>query len=137
MNVMVSLIDFKRIFFFVILPLVISIVLFTLFTIIFKTKNKKERPEYTIYVINYWSNVLGIIFSAIVTGFATGFCLAFDAMLSKNGLVETNKIIYYSLVILPVIPIIVLIFFIFKLLRTIRYRETHELDVKEGVSYGE
>ena len=136
MNVMISLVNLRKIFFLVILPLLITIVLFTLFTIIFKTVNKKERPEYTTYVINYWSNILGIIFAAIVTGLATGFCLAFDATLRKYGLVETNKIIYYALFLFPLIPFSILILFVSKLLQTIKYRDTHELDKKEKEYYG-
>ncbi len=137
MKVMISLVNLEKIFFLVILPLLITVVLFTLFTVIFKAKNKKERPEYTIYVINYWSNILGIIFAAIVTGLATGFCLAFDATLRKYGLVATNKIIYYTLLVFPLIPFSILILFVSKLLKTLKYRETHELDKKEGINYGE
>ena len=137
MSIMISLANLRKIFFLVILPLLITIVLFTLFTIIFKAVNKKERPEYTTYVINYWSNILGIIFAAIVTGLAIGFCIAFDATLSKYGLVETNKIIYYALMIFPIIPFSILILFVSKLLKTLTYRETHELDKKEGTDYGE
>ena len=137
MKVMISLVNLEKIFFLVILPLLITIVLFTLFTVIFKAKNKKERPEYNIYVINYWSNILGIIFAAIVTGLATGFCLAFDATLRKYGLVATNKIIYYTLLVFPLIPFSILILFVSKLLKTLKYRETHELDKKEGINYGE
>ena len=137
MNVMISLVNLRKIFFLVILPLLITIVLFTLFTIIFKAKNKKDRPEYTTYVINYWSNILGIIFAAIVTGLATGFCLAFDATLRKYGLVETNKVIYYALFLFPLIPSAILILFVSKFLQTLKYRETHELDKKEGINYGE
>lgn len=137
MKVMISLVNLRKIFFLVILPLLITIVLFTIFTIIFKAKNKKERPEYTIYVINYWSNILGIIFAAIITGLATGFCIAFNATLRKYGLVETNKIIYYALFLFPLIPFSILILFVSKLLQTIKYRDTHELDKKEGINYGE
>ncbi len=137
MSIMISLVNLRKIFFLVILPLLITIILFTLFTIVFKSVNKKERPEYTTYVINYWSNILGIIFAAIVTGLAIGFCIAFDATLSKYGLVETNKIIYYALMIFPIIPFSILILFVSKLLKTLKYRETHELDKKEGTNYGE
>ena len=137
MSIMISLVNLRKIFFLVILPLLITIILFTLFTLVFKSVNKKERPEYTTYVINYWSNILGIIFAAIVTGLAIGFCIAFDATLSKYGLVETNKIIYYALMIFPIIPFSILILFVSKLLQTIKYRETHELDKKEGINYGE
>ena len=137
MSIMISLVNLRKIFFLVILPLLITIILFTLFTIVFKAVNKKERPEYTTYVINYWSNILGIIFAAIVTGLATGFCLAFDATLRKYGLVETNKIIYYALMVFPLVPFSILILFISKFLKTLKYRETHELDKKEGINYGE
>ena len=132
MNVMISLFNLRKIFFLVILPLLITIVLFTLFTIIFKTVNKKERPEYTTYVINYWSNILGIIFAAIITGLAIGFCIAFGATLKKYGLVSTNQVIYYALIIFPIIPLSILVLFIYKILKIIKYRETHELDKKEG-----
>ena len=135
MNIMISLVNLRRIFFLVILPLLITIILFTLFSIVFKAKYKKEQPEYTTYVINYWSNILGIIFAAIVTGLATGFCIAFDASLKKYGLVSTNQIIYYALMIFPLIPFSVLIMFVSKLLKTLKYRETHELDKKEVYDY--
>ena len=137
MKVMISLVNLEKIFFLVILPLLLTIILFPLFTIIFKAKNKKERPEYTIYVINYWSNILEIIFAAIVTGLATGFCIAFDVTLSKYGLVETNKIIYYALFVFPLIPFSILILFVSLLLKNIKYRETDELNKKEGLNYGE
>ncbi len=137
MNIMISLVNLRRIFFLVILPLLITIILFTIFTIVFKVKNMKERPEYTIYVINYWSNILGIIFAAIITGLATGFCLAFNATLRKYGIVASNRLIYYILLVFPLIPFLILIFFISKLLKTLKYRETHDLDKKERVYYGQ
>lgn len=128
MNVMISLVNLRKIFFLVILPLLITIVLFTIFTIVFKAKNKKDRPKYTTYVINYWSNILGIIFAAIVLGLATGFCIAFNATLTKYGLVATNQVIYYTLIIFPLIPFLLLLLFLSKFLKTLKYRETHELD---------
>jgi len=134
---MISLVNLRKIFFLVILPLLITIVLFTTFTIVFKAKNKKDRPEYTVYVINYWSNILGIIFAAIVTGLATGFCIAFNATLKKYGLVATNRVIYYTLIIFPLIPFSLLLLFLSRFLKTLKYRETHELDQKEGTNYGE
>ena len=137
MSIMISLVNLRKIFFLVILPLLITIVLFTIFTIVFKAKNKKDRPEYTVYVINYWSNILGIIFAAIVTGLATGFCIAFNATLKKFGLVATNQVIYYALIIFPLIPFSLLLLFLSKFLKTLKYRETHELDQKEGTNYGE
>lgn len=136
MSIMISLVNLRKIFFLVILPLLITIILFTLFSIIFKAKYKKERPEYTIYVINYWSNVLGIIFAAIVTGLAIGFCIAFTATLKKYDLVATNQIVYYILLVFPLIPLSILIIFVSKLLKTLKYRETHELDKKEEINYG-
>ena len=96
----------------------------------------KERPEYTTYVINYWSNILGIIFAAIVSGLAIGFCIAFIATMKKYNLVATNQIIYYFLIVFPVIPLLVLVLFVNKLLKTLKYRETHELDIKEESRYG-
>lgn|GEM_PF-6570102 len=137
MSIMISLVNLRKIFFLVILPLLITIVLFTTFTIVFKAKNKKDRPEYTVYVINYWSNILGIIFAAIVTGLATGFCIAFNATLKKYGLVATNRVIYYTLIIFPLIPFSLLLLFLSRFLKTLKYRETHELDQKEGTNYGE
>lgn len=128
MSIMISLVNMRKIFFLVILPLLITIVLFTIFTIVFKAKNKKDRPEYTVYVINYWSNILGIIFAAIVTGLATGFCIAFNATLKKYGLVATNQVIYYALIIFPLIPFSLLLLFLSKFLKTLKYRETHEFD---------
>lgn len=136
MNIMISLVNLERIFFLVILPLLITIILFTIFTIVFKAKNMKERPEYTTYVINYWSNILGIIFAAIVSGLAIGFCIAFIATMKKYNLVATNPIIYYFLIVFPVIPLLVLLLFVNKLLKTLKYRETHELDIKEESRYG-
>ena len=128
MSIMISLVNLRKIFFLVILPLLITIVLFTIFTIVFKAKNKKDRPKYTTYVINYWSNILGIIFTAIVLGLATGFCIAFNATLTKYGLVATNQVIYYTLIIFPLIPFLLLLLFLSKFLKILKYRETYELD---------
>ena len=128
MSIMISLVNLRKIFFLVILPLLITIVLFTIFTIVFKAKNKKDRPKYTTYVINYWSNILGIIFAAIVLGLATGFCIAFNATLTKYGLVATNQVIYYTLIIFPLIPFLLLLLFLSKFLKILKYRETYELD---------
>ena len=52
MNIMISFANLEKIFFLIILPLIITIILFTIFTIFFKKQNLKDRPEYTIYVIN-------------------------------------------------------------------------------------
>ena len=137
MNTMISFANLEKIFFLIILPLIITIILFTIFTIFFKKQNLKDRPEYTIYVINYWSNIIGILFAAIVTGLAIGFCAAFLATLRKYGMVSQNQFLYYFLIVFPIVPVGILILYISKLLKTLKYREEHTLDYKEGAYYGE
>ena len=137
MNIMISFANLEKIFFLIILPLIITIILFTIFTIFFKKQNLKDRPEYTIYVINYWSNIIGILFAAIATGLAIGFCAAFVETLRKYGVVSQNQFLYYFLIVFPIVPVSILILYVSKLLKTLKYREEHTLDYKEGVYYGE
>ena len=120
MNIMISFANLEKIFFLIILPLIITIILFTIFTIVFKKQNLKDRPEYTIYVINYWSNIIGILFAAIVTGLAIGFCAAFVATLRKYGMVSQNQILYYFLIVFPIVPVGILILYVSKLLKTLK-----------------
>ncbi len=137
MNIMISFANLERIFFLIILPLIITIILFTIFTIFFRKQNLKDRPEYTIYVINYWSNIIGILFAAIVTGLVIGFCSAFVATLRKYGAVSQNQFLYYFLIIFPIMPFSILAIYVSKLLKILRYREEHTLDYKEGAYYVE
>ncbi len=106
--------------FYVIIPLLVILVLFFIGTKIYEHSNKDKDLNQTNYVINYWSNVMGIIFTAILLSVSIGFSLAFTENVRALNAIEENIFFYYFFMVFPVFPLFFLIFYIVKFINNIR-----------------
>ena len=115
--------NMRVLLFYVIIPLLIILVLFFIGTKIYEHFNKDKDLNRTNFVINYWSNVMGIIFTAILLSVSIGFSLAFTENVRALNAIEENIFFYYFFMVFPVFPLFFLIFYITKFITNIRRKE--------------
>ena len=115
--------NMRVLLFYVIIPLLIILVLFFIGTKIYEHRNKDIDLNRTNFVINYWSNVMGIIFTAILLSVSIGFSLAFTENVRALNAIEENIFFYYFFMVFPVFPLFFLIFYITKFITNIRRKE--------------
>ena len=121
--------NMRVLLFYIIIPLLIILVLFFIGTKIYEHRNKDIDLNRTNFVINYWSNVMGIIFTAILLSVSIGFSLAFTENVRALNAIEENIFFYYFFMVFPVFPLFFLIFYIVKFINNIRRKE--KLDKEE------
>ena len=121
--------NMRVLLFYVIIPLLVILVLFFIGTKIYEHRNKDKDLNQTNYVINYWSNVMGIIFTAILLSVSIGFSLAFTENVRALNVIEENIFFYYFFMVFPLFPLFFLIFYIVKFINNIRRKE--KLDKEE------
>ena len=119
--------NLRVLLFYVIIPLLIIFILFFIGTKIYEYKNRNKDLNRTNYVINYWSNVMGIIFTAILLSVSIGFSLAFTANVRDLNAIEENIVFYYFFMVFPAFPLFFLIYFISKFITNIRRKEKLDL----------
>ena len=115
--------------FYIIIPLLVILVLFFIGTKIYEHRNKDKDLNRTNFVINYWSDVIGIIFTAILLSVSIGFSLAFTENVRALNAIEENIFFYYFFMVFPLFPLFFLIFYIVKFINNIRRKE--KLDKEE------
>lgn len=121
--------NMRVLLFYIIIPLLIILVLFFIGTKIYEHRNKDIDLNRTNFVINYWSNVMGIIFTAILLSVSIGFSLAFTENVRALNAIEENIFFYYFFMVFPLFPLFFLIFYIVKFINNIRRKE--KLDKEE------
>lgn len=121
--------NMRVLLFYVIIPLVVILVLFFIGTKIYEHRNKDKDLNRTNFVINYWSDVIGIIFTAILLSVSIGFSLAFTENVRALNAIEENIFFYYFFMVFPLFPLFFLIFYIVKFINNIRRKE--KLDKEE------
>ena len=112
--------NMRVLLFYIIIPLLIILVLFFIGTKIYEHRNKDIDLNRTNFVINYWSNVMGIIFTAILLSVSIGFSLAFTENVRALNAIEENIFFYYFFMVFPLFPLFFLIFYIVKFINNIR-----------------
>ena len=122
--------NLKFLLFYVIIPLLLILFIFFIITKLYEHHNKGKNLNRTNYIINYWSNVMGIIFTAILLSVSIGFSLAFTENLRVLNAIEENIFFYYFFMVFPVFPLIFLLYYIYKFISNIRRKEM--LDNKES-----
>lgn len=123
--------NLRVLLYYVIIPLVVIIILFFIGTKIYAHLNKNKDENRTNFVINYWSNVMGIILTAILLSVSIGFTLAFTQNVRDLNAIEENKVFYYFFMVFPTFPLVFLIYYISKFVINIRKKE--KLDEKSEV----
>ena len=121
--------NMRVLLFYIIIPLLIILVLFFIGTKIYEHRNKDIDLNRTNFVINYWSDVIGIIFTAILLSVSIGFSLAFTENVRALNAIEENIFFYYFFMVFPLFPLFFLIFYIVKFINNIRRKE--KLDKEE------
>lgn len=121
--------NMRVLLFYIIIPLLVILVLFFIGTKIYEHHNKDKDLNRTNFVINYWSNVMGIIFTAILLSVSIGFSLAFTENVRALNAIEENIFFYYFFMVFPVFPLFFLVFYIVKFINNIRRKE--KLDKEE------
>ena len=122
--------NFRILLYYVIITLLIIIILFFMGTKIYAYFNKKKNEDRTNFVINYWSNVMGIILTAILLSVSIGFALAFTQNVRELNAIEENKVLYYFFMVFPAFPLAFLIYYISKFIINIKKKE--KLDNERG-----
>ena len=122
--------NMRVLLYYVIIPLIVIIILFFVGTKIYEHYNKKKDLNRTNFVINYWSNVMGIIFTAILLSVSIGFSLAFTENVRALNAVDENIVFYYFFMVFPIFPTIFLIYYIYKFIINIKKKE--KLDEEES-----
>lgn len=127
--------NLEQIIWYVLVPLTVALLIFTLFSYFYNLAHYKKRPNHTNYVINFWSSVLGIIFGAMLLAAALGFSLAFIQNVQELNLVAEKQFFYYFFMVFPIIPFIFLIVSIRRFLLNLSKRhianEEEEMSVYE------
>lgn len=132
METIYSMENLKVLLFYVMIPLTIILVLFYLFTKIYLVKRRNANINHTNYVINYWSNFLGIFFAAILLSVSIGFAAAFIKTLDELAIVDENIFLYYFFMFFPIVPFIFLLIYIRKFLKNIKKKEELEKRDENG-----
>ena len=118
--------NMKVLLYYVIIPLLIILFLFFIGTKIYEHHNKDKDQNRTNFVINYWSNVMGIIFTAILLSVSIGFAVAFIENVRNLNAIEENIVLYYFFMVFPAFPLIFLIYYIVKFVLNLKRKEESE-----------
>lgn len=125
--------NMRVLLFYIIIPLLVILVLFFIGTKIYEHHNKDKDLNRTNFVINYWSNVMGIIFTAILLSVSIGFSLAFTENVRALNAIEENIFFYYFFMVFPLFPLFFLIFYIVKFINNIRRKEKIDKEEIENI----
>lgn len=121
--------NFRMLLFYIILPLTVVLLLFFAGTKIYSALKKDKDINQTNYAINYWTNVLGILVTAILLSVSIGFALSFTQTVRDLNAIEENAFLYYFFMVFPFIPFIFLIVYIRKFIVNMKIKEKlDELD---------
>lgn len=115
--------NLRFLLYYTVIPLLVIIILFFISTKIYMHFNKNKDDNRTNFVINYWSNVMGIILTAILLSISIGFALAFTHKVNELNAIEENKTLYYFFIAFPTFPLVFLIYYISKFIINIRKKE--------------
>ncbi len=124
MELVFSFEHLEKVIKYVVIPLLIVLLIFWIFQFIYKIRHRKDMDSEKNYVINYWSQVISIIFCAVVLGVVNGFSIAYIQEVRNYGLIEQNQFFYYFLMFFPIVPFVFLIVLIRRFLKNIKeYKE--------------
>lgn len=124
--------NMKFLLYYIVIPLVLILIIFFIGTKIYEHHNRNKDSNRTNFVINYWSNTLGIIITAILLSVSIGFSLAFRENLKILDVVDENIFLYYFFTLFPILSLLFLVFFVSKFIINIQKKEEFESKESEG-----
>ncbi len=130
MQTIYSIRNLRILLFYVMIPLLIVLILFFIFSRIYIKKRENKDSNKTNYVLNYWGDVLGIVFSTILLSVSVGFAAALMKTLRDLNAISENIVFYYAFALFPIIPFIFMYLYIKKFIRNINKREKLEEEMK-------
>lgn len=130
MQTIYSIRNLRILLFYIMIPLLIVLILFFIFSRIYIKKRENKDSNKTNYVLNYWGDVLGIVFSTILLSVSIGFAAALMKTLRDLNAISENIVFYYAFAIFPIIPFIFLYLYIKKFIRNINKKEKLEEEMK-------
>ena len=130
MQTIYSIRNLRILLFYIMIPLLIVLILFFIFSRIYIKKRENKDSNKTNYVLNYWGDVLGIIFSTILLSVSIGFAAALMKTLRDLNAINENIVFYYAFALFPIIPFIFMYLYIKKFIRNINKKEKLEEEMK-------
>ena len=130
MQTIYSIRNLRILLFYIMIPLLIVLILFFIFSRIYIKKRENKDSNKTNYVLNYWGDVLGIVFSTILLSVSVGFAAALMKTLRDLNAISENIVFYYAFALFPIIPFIFMYLYIKKFIRNINKREKLEEEMK-------
>ena len=121
MQIFYSLSGVNEVIYMVLIPLLVTLVVYGLFVFIYSAKMRNKDQREKNYVISFWSSVIGILFGAVLLSVSLGFIMALVKRVEVQGLIVSNQTLYTLFCCFPIIPFIFLLAFIWKFLKTLKY----------------
>ncbi len=103
----------------VFLPILIIVIIVGIVLWLYKKNAEKKGIKGYNNKINFHASLISIVVTLVLLAITVIFSVNFINVMKSQNLIQTNKIIYYIIILSPVIPFIFLIYLITRLVKTI------------------
>lgn len=103
----------------VFIPILIIVIIVGIILFLYKKNAEKKGIKGYNSRINFHASLISIVVTLVLLAITVIFSVNFINVMKSEGLVQTNKIIYYLIILSPVIPFIFLIYLITRLVKYI------------------
>lgn len=110
----------------VFIPILIIVIIVGIVLGLYKKNAEKKGIKGYNNRINFHASLISIVVTLVLLALTVIFSVNFINVMKSEGLVQTNKIIYYLIILSPVIPFIFLIYLITRLVKYIPDDEEKE-----------
>ncbi len=117
---------YDEVIYYVLIPIFLVLILFGVVLIVVTYKEKKGIDLKRRFRINYWADIVGIIFGALLFSVALGFACAMIQKLYVHQLLSSYWLLSIALGILPIICFTVMLLCIIRLIRLLRKQDDDE-----------
>ena len=125
--------NLQKVIWYVIVPFVIIMLLFSIGVFFYNLKNHDEKPNETNYWINFWMGVLFILFGSILLAVSIGFCVAMIKNMYDYKIVNEQKFFYYLFLFFPLVPLSFLAVSISKFIHNLSLKHIVEEEREEDI----
>jgi len=103
----------------VFLPILIIVIIVGIVLWLYKKNAEKKGIKGYNNKINFHASLISIVVTLVLLAITVIFSVNLINVMKSQNLIQTNKIIYYIIILSPVIPFIFLIYLITRLVKTI------------------